>query len=71
MLATELAQATNERSVTVEDMLLWLDEAIQETGWTVEDDSVLLTCCDDMVEYDCPRCPSCGKKNPVMRLGII
>lgn len=41
------------------------------TGWECQDDTVLLSCCGDSVEWDCHRCPTCGAVNPLIAQGLI
>lgn len=56
---------------TFAEELAGLQDIIDETGWTIEDDTVIYTCCGWPVEWDCPRCPECGNRNPIVNLGIL
>ena len=52
-------------------MIEELLDILEERGWDAEDTSVLISCCGDSVEHDCPACPTCGAPNPLFALGLI
>lgn len=53
-----------------------LEELLEGSGWTTDGfgdyDSCLVCEADGtMIEMDTPKCPECGRRNPVMALGLI
>lgn len=42
-----------------------VNQILDGTGWEAQDDSVLISCCGELAEYDCPTCPGCGDPNPM------
>ena len=53
------------------DALDDLLDILDDDNWSAEDTSVLISCCGDAVEPDCPACPTCGAPNPLFALGLI
>lgn len=48
-----------------------LQSLVPGTESSSADHSVLISCCGDRVEPDCPQCPSCGEGNPLMMFGVL
>lgn len=50
-------------------MLEYARKLLEDTDWTVEDESVLICPCGDRIEWD-GFCPDCGK-SPLIEKGVI